>query len=98
MKRIPILKRREQSIYKPTDLWTNEDDILFLRYCPSKRDKCYHAVSSDASGRPHELLSMKIRSIVFKTTADNKQYAEVLINGKTGSRSIPLFDSIPYMA
>jgi len=97
MKQIPILKRKEQSIYKPTDLWTNEDDILFLKYCPSKRDKCYHAVSRDASGRPHELLSMKIRSIVFKTTADNKQYAEVLINGKTGSRSIPLFDSIPYM-
>ena len=97
MKQIPILKRKEQSIYKPTELWTNEDDILFLRYCPSKRDKCYHAVSRDASGRPHELLSMKIRSIVFKITADNKQYAEVLINGKTGSRSIPLFDSIPYM-
>ena len=97
MKQIPILRRKEQSIYKPTDLWTNEDDILFLKYCPSKRDKCYHAVSRDASGRPHELLSMKIRSIVFKITADNKQYAEVLINGKTGSRSIPLFDSIPYM-
>jgi hypothetical protein len=97
MIRIPILKRKEQSIYKPTDLWTNEDDILFLKYCPSKRDKCYHAVSRDASGRPHELLGMKIRSIVFKTTADNKQYAEVLISGKTGSRSIPLFDSIPYL-
>ena len=97
MKQIPILKRKEQSIYKPTDLWTSEDDILFLRYCPSKRDKCYHAVSRDASGRPHELLSMKIKSIVFKITTDNKQYAEVLINGKTGSRSIPLFDSIPYM-
>ena len=50
MKQIPILKRKEQSICKPTDLWTNEDDILFLRYCPSKRDKCYHAVSRDASG------------------------------------------------
>jgi len=97
MKQIPILKRKEQSIYKPTDLWTNEDDILFLKYCPSKRDKCYHAVSRDTSGRPHELLSMKIRSIVFKATADSKQYAEVLINGKTGSRSIPLFDSIPYI-
>jgi hypothetical protein len=66
MKQISILKRKEQSIYKPTDLWTNEDDILFLRYCPSKRDKCYHAVSRDASGRPHELLGIKIRSIVFK--------------------------------
>ncbi|MGA9843534.1 MAG: hypothetical protein WBP64_00335 [Nitrososphaeraceae archaeon] len=32
---IYMLKRKEQSIYKPTDLWTEEDDILFLRYCPS---------------------------------------------------------------
>src|SRR2546427_5236670 len=53
MKDIPRLKRREQSIYKPTDLWTKEDDFLFLRLCPSKRDRCYHAVSRDASARPH---------------------------------------------
>ena len=34
-------KRREQSIYKPSNLWTPEDDLLFLKYCPSKRDKPY---------------------------------------------------------
>jgi hypothetical protein len=34
---IPMLKRREQSIYKPTDLWTLDDDLLFLKYCPNKR-------------------------------------------------------------
>ena len=38
MENIPLLKRREQSIYKPTDLWTVEDDLLFLKYCPNKRD------------------------------------------------------------
>jgi integrase/recombinase XerD len=27
----------------------------------------------------------------------NKQYAEVLVNGKTGSRHIPLIQSIPYV-
>ena len=31
---ILILGRKEQSIYKPTDLWTEEDDILFLRLLP----------------------------------------------------------------
>jgi hypothetical protein len=97
MKHIPVLKRKEQSIYKPSDLWSKEDDLLFLRYCPSKRDKCYHAVSRDASSRPHELLGVKIREVYFKVTGDNKQYAEVHINGKTGTRSIPLFDSIPYL-
>lgn len=42
-----MLKRREQSIYKPTDIWTEYDDVIFLRYCPSKRMKCYHAISRD---------------------------------------------------
>jgi hypothetical protein len=42
---IPQLKRKEQSIYKPTDLWTVQDDLLFLKYCPSKRIKCNHAIS-----------------------------------------------------
>lgn len=31
---MPNLKRKEQSIYKPSDLWTEEDDLLFLKYCP----------------------------------------------------------------
>ena len=34
--------------------------------------------------------------MVFKI-AGNKQYAEVLVNGKTGSRPIPLIQSIPYV-
>ncbi|HET7284242.1 MAG TPA: hypothetical protein VFI70_06105 [Nitrososphaeraceae archaeon] len=90
------LKRKEQSIYKPSDLWTREDDILFLKYCPSKRIRCYHAISRDTSCRPHEILKLRIKDIVFKTSG-HYQYAEVLVNGKTGSRSIPLFDSIPYV-
>ena len=94
---IPQLKRKEKSIYKPTDLWTEEDDSLFLKFCPSKRIKCYHAVSRDASARPHEILKLKIKDIIFKFTPDKKQYAEILINGKTGTRHIPLFNSIPYI-
>jgi len=29
---IPQPRRKEKSIYKPTDLWTAEDDLLFLKY------------------------------------------------------------------
>ncbi|HEY9388002.1 MAG TPA: hypothetical protein VIP70_13255 [Nitrososphaeraceae archaeon] len=93
---IPQLKRKEQSIYKPTDLWTPEDDLLFLRYCPSKRMKCYHMISRDLSARPHEILKLKIRDAVFKLEG-NYQYAEVTVNGKTGTRPIPLISSIPYL-
>ena len=93
---IAQLKRKEKSIYKPSDLWTQQDDLLFLKYCPTKREKCYHAISRDTSCRPHEIVKLKIRDIVFKTTGKS-QYAEALVNGKTGARPIPLIDSIPYL-
>jgi integrase len=93
---IPKLKRKEESTYKPSDLWSKEDDLLFLKYCPSKRNKCYHTVARDTSCRPHELLKLRIKDIVFKISG-NRQYAQVLVNGKTGSRPIPLIDSIPYV-
>ncbi|MGA9171577.1 MAG: hypothetical protein WBZ20_15670, partial [Nitrososphaeraceae archaeon] len=93
---IPSFKRKEKSIYKPTDLWTEDDDSLFLKYCPSKRDRCYHMMSRDLSARPHEILGLKIKDVVFKTNG-TQQYAEVLVNGKTGTRHIPLFSSVPYI-
>jgi integrase/recombinase XerD len=95
---IPRLTRKEKSIYKPTDLWTNEEDLLFLRYCPSSRIRCYHAVERDTGCRPKEILSLKIKDIVFKTANNNtRQYAEISVNGKTGPRSLPLIDSLPYI-
>jgi integrase/recombinase XerD len=89
-------KRKEKSIYKPSDLWTVEDDLLFYKYCPSKKYCCYHAVSRDSSCRPSELLRVKVKDVMFKM-AGNKQYAEILVSGKTGSRHIPLINSIPYL-
>jgi integrase len=93
---IPKLKRKETSIYKPSDLWTQQDDLLFLKYCPTKREKCYNAISRDTSCRPHEITKLKIKDIVFKTIGKS-QYAEALVNGKTGTRPIPIIDSIPYL-
>jgi integrase len=93
---IPQLKRKEQSIYKPSHIWSSEDDALFLKYCPNKRDRCYHAITRDSSCRPHEILKLKIKDLSFKTSG-NFQYAEVLVNGKTGIRHIPLISSIPYV-
>jgi hypothetical protein len=57
---IPQLKRKEKSCYKPTDLWTQEDDRLFLKWVTNKRDRCYHTMARDLSARPHEILSLKI--------------------------------------
>src|SRR5215813_12943330 len=93
---IPQLKRKEISCYKPTDMWTQEDDLLFLKWVTNKRDRCYHTMARDLSARPHEILNLKIKDIVFKAV-DKYQYAEVLVNGKTGTRHIPLIQSIPYI-
>src|ERR687887_1856427 len=54
-------------------------------------------ISRDTGCRPHEILNIKLKDVVFKTAAGNYQYAEVLVNGKTGSRHIPLINSIPYL-
>ena len=44
---IPKLKRKEISCYKPSDLWTQEDDLLFLKWVTNKRDRCYHTMARD---------------------------------------------------
>jgi integrase/recombinase XerD len=77
-------------------LWTQEDDKLFVKWVTNKRDRCYHIVARDLSARPHEILGLRLKDIVFKA-ADKYQYAQVVVNGKTGSRSIPLIQSIPYV-
>lgn len=41
-------------------------------------------------------LRLKIKDVSFKIVG-NRQYAEVTINGKTGTRTLPLIDSIPYL-
>jgi hypothetical protein len=60
MKNIRMLKRMEHSTVKPTDLWTAEDDVLFLKYCPNKRDKAYHTIARDSSCRPSEILNLRL--------------------------------------
>ena len=54
-------------------------------------------MSRDSAARPHELLKLRIKDVVFKLTPDKKQYAEILVNGKTGTRHIPLIDSLPHI-
>jgi integrase/recombinase XerD len=95
---IPKLKIKELSSYKPSDMWTAEEDLLLLKYVTNKRDRCYHTMARDTSARPHELLGLKIKDVMFKVTPDGtRQYAEVLLNGKTGSRPVPLIQSVPYV-
>ena len=53
-------------------------------------------ISRDTACRPHEILGLRIKDVVFKMTND-RQIAEALVNGKTGSRIVLLINSIPYV-
>ena len=98
MSGIKKLNRKEKTPYKSSDIWNSKEHALFLKYCPSKRDKCYHAMAVDMSARPSEILNIKIKDIKFYVTDENKQYAEVrIVDGKTGPRTVPLIDSLPYV-
>lgn len=95
---IKKLNRIEKTPYKSSDIWDAREHALFLKYCPNKRDRCFHSLAIDMSARPGEILNLKIKDIRFFVTEEGKQYAEVrIIDGKTGPRTVPLIDSIPYL-
>ncbi len=97
MNGIKELRRKERSPYRPEDMWKSEDHEIFLKYCNVPRDRCWHAMANDTSARPHELLNLKIKDVVFKKSNDGIQYAEIHVSGKTTSRTLPLIRSIPYV-
>lgn len=94
---VKMLPRREKSPYQPKDIWTAEDHAIFLKCCPSARDRCWHSMVYDTSTRPHEILDLKIGDIQWKISSDGVQYAEITVHGKTTSRTLPLITSIPYV-
>lgn len=94
---IEYMQKESKSVYEPQDMWDDECHSTFLRYCPSVKDKAYHAMAMDLAARPSEILNVKIKDITFKVTALGKQYATVQLTGKTGTRTLPLTDSIPYL-
>jgi hypothetical protein len=53
---IKQITRKEKSPYKPSDIWTNEEHAVFLKYCPEKRDRCYHSVANDTWDKRQKLL------------------------------------------
>ncbi len=86
------------SDYKSSDMWDAENHRIFLKYCPSPRDRCYHAIEIDIAARPHEVLGLKIKDIEFvNEEADGGRYARIVVNGKTGQRALVLIDSLPYV-
>src|SRR5215831_8125286 len=93
----PKLRRLEISGYEPNDMWDDEDNLIFLKYCSNLRDRCYHGMEVDTGASPHELLGLRIKDVEFIEGEGNGRYAKIVVNGKTGQRLLPLIDSIPYV-
>ena len=75
----------------PSDLLTNDDIAKLLQSTRNLRDRAIIALMADAPLRPHELLGLKVGSIIL----DGAQpYLIVGADTKTGQRHIPLFDSV----
>ncbi len=60
MQGIRQLPRKQNTSYRPSDIWQPSEHAIFLSYCPSKRDRCYHAMAYDTSARPKEILKTTI--------------------------------------
>ena len=71
------LPKKEKTPYKHSDIWDAREHAIFLKYCPDKRDRCYHAMANDTSARPHEILSLKISDVKFSLTDEGTHYAKV---------------------
>jgi integrase/recombinase XerD len=95
---ISKLRRKESFIYDHSDLWDVDNNLIFLKYCPSSRDKCYHSIVMDTAARPHEILRLRIKDVEFMEGDDGIKYAIIVVNGKTGQRTLALTDSIPYIS
>ena len=70
---VKSLPRKEKSPYSPEDVWRQEDRTLFLKYCNVPRDRFWHSVVHDTSARPHEILNLKIKDVVFKLSGNEKR-------------------------
>jgi hypothetical protein len=45
-------KKGPKSHVNNADLWTLEDEVIFLKYWEDPRIACYHAMSRETSARP----------------------------------------------
>jgi integrase/recombinase XerD len=76
--------------YETHDLWTEEDNKIFLKYCPQNKIKCYHAIAAFTGARPHEILNLKMGDIKWLPNGQ----PSFPVTGKTGRRQLRILS--PY--
>ncbi|MGC8941006.1 MAG: tyrosine-type recombinase/integrase [Candidatus Nanoarchaeia archaeon] len=75
----------------PSDLLTNDEIAKLLQATRNLRDRAIISLMVDAPLRPHELLGLKVGSVVLNAP---QPYIIVGADTKTGQRHIPIFDSV----
>lgn len=76
----------------PKDLLTPEDVDDLIKAAHNLRDKALIALLWDTGARYSELMDLKVGDI-----EDREHGKKVVVEGKTGSRRIPLRESVPYL-
>jgi integrase len=67
-------------------MWTDEDIALFLKYCTdNQRLRFYHSLAMETSGRPGELLQVKVEDINIETDTEGNSYVTLDI-GRYGNK------------
>jgi len=84
-----IKSRKKQSTILPEDLISDDEVIRLVKATHSPRDKGLLLLLSESGCRIGELLSLSMKNVAFD------QYgAQLIVNGKTGSRRVRLIDSV----
>jgi len=84
------LPRVEDSV-TVEDLYSKEDLTAIFKACLNTRDRAMLEVLYESASRAGELISMTWENTAFN--GDNT--ATIIIKGKTGTRKVPLYESVP---
>ena len=82
---------RDTNQILPSDLLSNSDIARLLQATRNLRDRAIIALMADAPLRPHEILGLKVGSVILNAP---QPFLIVGADTKTGQRHIPLFDSV----
>jgi len=88
LKRVKIPKGKGVTV---DDLYTRDELTAIFGACHDTRDRAIIEVLFESACRATELLSMTFEN----TTFNDDGTATVIISGKTGTRPVPIFQSVP---
>jgi integrase len=86
------LKREKWKEIPPNELIEKGDVEKVLDCCTHPRDRCLVVLLWESGCRLGEILGLKLKDIKFENDE-----CWIYVSGKTGTRNVLLFDSVPYI-